>query len=534
MLRILLKKQMTEVFKGYFYDAKKNKKRSTASTVSMILLFIILMVGVIGGMFTALSIQLCKPFVKVEMGWLYFLIMGLLAITYGAIGGAFNSYYGLYISKDNDLLLSMPISTKCIITARLASTYLLGLMYAATVIVPAIIVYWVNVGLNPSLLWGGISLLLIISGMVLVMSCLIGWCMAKASKKLKNKSFVSVFLALAFMALYYFIFFKIQGIIKNLIINAAIYGNKIKDASKFVYSFGKIGEGDVLSSLLFIVIVLVLLCITFCLIERSFMNIVTYRGAAAKKQYVQKNIKTRPCFMALLSREFGRFTASPNYMINCGMGVIFIPVAGIVLLIKGSSIIQTIDKFFPQKDAVGMEIIILVAIVCFAISANDMVVPAVSLEGRNIWIVQSLPVKPWEALKAKLMVQLLLTGIPAIFCDICLAIVLECDIVEKILAMLVPLLYAVFLAFFGLFLGLVMSNLIWTNELAPIKQSIGVMIAMFGGWAMAAAMGVIYAFWGCKLGIKLYLIIVIAILGIASAVLHGWLRKKGSSRFAFL
>lgn len=28
MFRILLKKQMTEIFRAYFYDAKKNKKRS--------------------------------------------------------------------------------------------------------------------------------------------------------------------------------------------------------------------------------------------------------------------------------------------------------------------------------------------------------------------------------------------------------------------------------------------------------------------------------------------------------------------------
>lgn len=33
MFRILLKKQMTEIFRAYFYDAKKNKKRSVFSTV---------------------------------------------------------------------------------------------------------------------------------------------------------------------------------------------------------------------------------------------------------------------------------------------------------------------------------------------------------------------------------------------------------------------------------------------------------------------------------------------------------------------
>ena len=30
MLKVLLKKQLAEVFKGYFYDAKKNRMRSKA------------------------------------------------------------------------------------------------------------------------------------------------------------------------------------------------------------------------------------------------------------------------------------------------------------------------------------------------------------------------------------------------------------------------------------------------------------------------------------------------------------------------
>ena len=52
MFGTLLKKQMTEIFRGYFYDAKKNKKRSTTSTVMFILLYLVVMVGILGGMFT--------------------------------------------------------------------------------------------------------------------------------------------------------------------------------------------------------------------------------------------------------------------------------------------------------------------------------------------------------------------------------------------------------------------------------------------------------------------------------------------------
>ena len=71
MLKTLVKKQMMEIFRSYFYDAKKNKKRSTVSTVLYILLYVLIMLGVLGGMFTFLSVVLCGAFTAAGMGWLY-------------------------------------------------------------------------------------------------------------------------------------------------------------------------------------------------------------------------------------------------------------------------------------------------------------------------------------------------------------------------------------------------------------------------------------------------------------------------------
>ena len=40
MVALLVKKQMTEIFRGYFYDQKKNKARSKVSIVLFILMFV--------------------------------------------------------------------------------------------------------------------------------------------------------------------------------------------------------------------------------------------------------------------------------------------------------------------------------------------------------------------------------------------------------------------------------------------------------------------------------------------------------------
>lgn len=74
-----------------------------------IIFFILLMVGVIGGMFTLLSLAMCQDMAKVGMSWFYFAIMGLMAILLGAFGSVFTTYSSLYLPKDNDQLLSLPI-----------------------------------------------------------------------------------------------------------------------------------------------------------------------------------------------------------------------------------------------------------------------------------------------------------------------------------------------------------------------------------------------------------------------------------------
>ena len=190
MLRVLLKKQLAEVFKSYFYDAKKNRMRSRAAIACWFVFYILIMVGMLGGIFTGLSFTMCSGLVQAEMDWLYFLLMGGISIFLGAFGSVFNTYSGLYLAKDNDLLLSLPIPVRTIIAARLMNVYLQGAMYSATVIFPAMIVYWIVAGISASRVICGILLFLIVTGIVLLLSCALGWGVAKISLRLKNKSFI--------------------------------------------------------------------------------------------------------------------------------------------------------------------------------------------------------------------------------------------------------------------------------------------------------------------------------------------------------
>ena len=533
MLSILLKKQMTEIFRGYFYDAKKNKSRSKAATAAYIVLFLGIMIGLLGGMFTFLSLSICGALVAAGMDWLYFALMGLLAVLLGVFGSVFNTYSSLYLSKDNDLLLSLPIPVNVIMASRLLSVYLMGLMYSLVVILPAVIVYWITVSVSAGVIFGCLLLMLLISVFVLTLSCALGWVVAKISLKLKNKSFITVVISLAFIGGYYFFYFKAQTLIQDLLANAAVYGEKIKGAAYPLYLFGRVGAGDAFAMAVVSAVILALFALMWALISRSFLKIATSSGQTAKKAYKESAMKQKSMAAALLAKEFGRFTSSPNYMLNCGLGILLLPIGGVLLLWQGGAVISVFNEVFGART--GSTPVLLCAAVCMLASMNDMAAPSVSLEGKSLWLMQSLPVTPWQVLRAKLGMQLILTGIPVLFCTACIAFIYPYTPLELFLTVLVPMSYVLFSALFGLFLGLKMPKLNWTSEITPIKQSAPVTIALFSGFGYTALLCAGFMLMnGWKLGFVGYMSGFGAVTLAVCAVLYFWLKKRGSNLFAAL
>ena len=532
MLKVLIKKQLSEVFRSYFYNAKKNRMRSKWAVAGWFVFFAVVMVGVLGGIFTGLSLSMCGGLTQAGMGWLYFLVMGGIAVALGAFGSVFNTYSGLYLSRDNDLLLSMPIPVRTIIAARLVNVYLMGTMYVATVMVPALIVCWVVAGASAARVIGGLLLFLIITAFVLLLSCLLGWVVARLSLKLKNKSILAAFMALLFFGGYYLVYFKVNSLIRDVVLNAEVYGAKIKGAAYALYLFGRIGEGDWMAAAIFLAVTAVLFAVVWRILSRSFLHIATTDGKTKKVRYAEKPVKEKTVFGALLGKEFARFTSSPNYMLNCGLGILLIPACGILFLVKGSMLSETINRVFAGKPDTAA--ILLCTVLCLVSAMDDMAAPSVSLEGKSLWIAQSLPVEPKAVLRAKAAVQLILTGLPMLFAAVCTALAVRTTVPVKVLLVAMPLVYSAVWAVFSAVIGVRMPLLSWTSELAPIKQSGAVVISMFGGWAVGVGLAVLYLLAGYRLGAALYLLLWTVLLAVAGILLLRWMDTKGAEAFASL
>ena len=163
-----------------------------------------LMVCVLGGMFAFCAYQLANPLRAAGLDWLYFALFGTIGLMFGVFGSVFNTYAALYKANDNDLLLSLPVPVGSILLSRLLGVYLMGLMFSAVVFVPAAIVY-LCIDFSVGTLLGCILGMLSISVFVFVLSCALGWVVAKIASKLKRKSFLTVIISLVFIGGYYYV-----------------------------------------------------------------------------------------------------------------------------------------------------------------------------------------------------------------------------------------------------------------------------------------------------------------------------------------
>ncbi len=533
MLKVLIKKQMTEIFRSYFYDAKKNRARSRATTIAYMVLFVLLMAVFLGGMFTILCLQICEAASAAGMSWFYFALTGLIAVLLGTFGSVFNTYSGLYCSKDNDLLLSMPIPVRYILVSRLIGVYLMGLMYSSVVLIPAVIVYWVVVSCTVQSVVGGLLFWLALSVFILTLSCALGWVVARISVKLKNRSFAVVALSLLFIGLYYLLYFRAQELIADLVQNIGVYGEKIKASAYPVYLFGQAGTGDPLPAVLLIAVVAVLFLLVWMLLSRSFLKIATATGKTERRAVRTLSARPRSVSGALLFRELRHFVSSPGYMLNCGLGMLMLVLAGIALLLGGNAVAEILNELFDSDS--GAVPVLLCSGICIIVATVDITPPSVSLEGKTLWLVRSLPVTSWQVLRAKLVMQLWLAGVPALFALLCLLPLRVMSAAEFALLTVQVLLTVLLFALFGLFLGIKMPNLTWTNEIVPIKQSGSVMFSLLGGFVYAALYpGVYFIANPVTLGFCGYTgIFAAATLGLCALFYH-WLKNEGCRRFEAL
>lgn len=535
MLKALLRKELLELNPVQGYNKKNGKPYSVGRKIGFALLYIFIYaccaIGFVGMAFLFGDVMLDG-----DLDWLYFSILGTIAILIGTIVNMFIASSHLFMAKDNEFLLSMPIPSSRILIARLFGLSTWSIVIESIVLLPGALIYFIKKGFT---LGGLISILLtflFITVLVLAVGSFFGFIIALISSKLRNKSIVSSLITMVLLALYYyFATFKLGNALDSITENVSEIAPIFREKLYPLYHMGQGASGNFGSLMIFALISLVLLAIMVFVMARFFIGIASTGSNEKKKAITLGAYKVRSSFGAVLSKEFKRFVSSSAYMLNAGLGLILTSALGIYLIIKAGTIRELA---VPLYTSLGISNIEFLGILCIAIGMisclNSISSPNISLEGQNIWILQSAPIDPASIMMAKFAMHFILCSVPLCILIAGIAFALPLTISQIFITFIFGVLVITLNGVLGLILDIRFVKLDWTNETVPVKRNVSVLFTMFGGWALFLVIGVLgYQIRDFAIS-NYYLYIIIVILTVADVFLIYLLRQKGRTKFVFL
>lgn len=535
MWKALLKKQFLELHQTYFQN-KKTGQRRTGGKLAGVIVLMALVFLLLAGSFLALGSLFVTTLYPMGLGWLHYTMMGLIALVLGVVGDVASTYSGLYRAKDNDLLLSMPIPPVKILSVRPMGVYVMGLLYVAVVWLPGTAAYWI---------WGRVTaagvvmpllLLLVLGFVVLVLTCLLGYVVALLSARLRNKATVTALLVVAVLAGYYWVYFRLVSYLQgDFLTHADVLGGKVKAGAWPLYALGQAACGDIGAFAATAGITAVLVAVTVWALSRSFLRLATENKGDKHAVYREKAVKVRNVRQALFRRELKRFTSSATYMVNGGLGLLILTALAVLVMVKAPALrILAAMARTQMPELAALLPLLSVCAVMFTAGMNVICAPSISLEGKSISLMQSLPVAPREVLHAKKNLQVALNLVPTLLCTAALGITLQFSAVEMGLSLVLAAVFLWFSADYGLMLGLWKPNLTWTSEVVPIKQGSAVVLAFFGAWVLALVLGLGGWLTRKVIALPLYLALCAALLGAGALLMRRWLNTRGAAIFAQL
>ncbi len=491
MLKILIKRQLLEIAKGFFINNKTGEKRNKIGVFFTGFGFALVML-LIGGMFALYAYMMGLQFINSGYTWLYFAIFLLASVLIGVLGSVFSTYATLYLAKDNDLLIAMPIKPHHIILSRLFTVLIISALYTSIMFLPVLIIYY-SIARRISILSAIFSALILplLILFVITLSCVLGYLVAKISTKIKNKSLVTTIVSLLFFALIYYVSFNMGNSFAEGALNGAVLGGAIKTYAYPMYMIGEMAEGNILYAVILTTVIVGLFVLVFLIIKRNFFKLATFKSGAVKSKRKSIKMNASGSGKALLKKEFKRYFSSANYILNSSIYVVFLPIIAILLLVN-MDIVRELIYMLGSMINFPIELI-LIAFVLALSAMNNSAASSISLEGKHLWLLQSLPVKTHQIVNAKAFVQIIIT-LPLSFISMaCVGIVLELEPIILVLTLILDVVFVAFMAYFDLLLNVLRPSFSWTNEIYVIKQSLPVFLSLFIGWIILLALGGICA-----------------------------------------
>ena len=496
---------------------KKKRRRIVGNAIGVAWLYAVIV---------AFSIAMCVGYGKFGLIRAAPTLCALMISALAFVFTLFRTNGYLFNFREYDMLMSLPFESRTVAACRFLYMYVRNLPWYLSVSLATLVGYGIYarppVAAYP--VWLALSLFLPILPMLA--AAFLGFLIARISAGFRRTGLVQTVLTMALVILCFSLRFILEDVFRNNRVQAvlrtvsALTGNAAKGYLPAGWFAAAVARLSVPAMLLLVGASALAFAAVFRIVGRSYRRINSaMKSHAAAGRYRVAAQKRRSVVAAIAFKEFRRLTGSTAYMVNGAMGVILALLVGAVALVVGPDrIIRAITHGAPIDSVMLRPAIPYIVYFFTGMVATTACSP--SLEGRNYWILQSLPIEKKTVYQGKMLFNLALTVPFTALSILCLCVASKAPLLDSALYLALGAALCAFSTAWGCVCGIRHMRLDWENEIEVIKQSAAVAVYMLPNMFAVMGLAVLAVFLGTKMGPRLPTLAMIAVATGAAALCY--------------
>ncbi len=528
----LIKATMTSDMSLFKIKAKKNSKKGALIPLFIALYLMFMIWSGANAMFEKLY-PLHIAYILLPL-----FVFSISIMTF--MEGIYKTSSLIFNCKDDQLLLSLPIKRRTVLFIRILKFYIFELLFNSMFLLPIMIAYirWAD-SINITYFITSIIMLLLLPIIPIVLSCIIGMISSNISSKFKYKNAAQIIISIIFLIGILCISYSMDNILEYLINNATSINDLI---TKIYYPAGiyakLITSFNIKDLFIFILINITIFIISIFILSKFYFKINSNLKEVATNKKININkltIKSNNKYYSLIKKELNTFFKTPVFIINAGFALVLFLLATIIITIKFNSTIALLTD--PNTINLSKKLImnnlsilifVLITVTSFMTSITNSVI---SLEGKNINILKSLPLHTKEILMSKIYSALVITTPVLLVGEIILFIKFKTNIIESFFLIILSILIPLVSHFIGLIINLKYPKLDWESSSEVVKQSTSSFVSVTIGMILAIATIIIIPKVVGKINSTIILLIALLIYIIINTILYLYLINKSTKEY---
>ena len=432
----------------------------------------------------------------------------LCALTIAAIAffmTVFKTNGYLFQFKEYDMLMSLPFKAKTVAASRFLYMYVKSLPWYLSISASMLIGYGYYARPETAVYPVWLILSLFLPLIPMLGAAFVGFLIARISAGFRKTNLLQTVITFLFVLFFFFLRFFLQDMFANGKAEQTLEAaSAMTESAADVYLPARwfsdaVRKLDPVSILLTAGVSAVLFAAVFHIVGRSYRSINSaLKSHAASKRFTLRAQKKRSPAAAIAFKEFRRMTGSTLYMTNGAMGEVLAALVGVITLAVGSDkIVALVTGGAPLEAHILRPAIPF--IVYFFIGMFATTVCSPSLEGKNYWIVQSLPIDKRTLYRGKMLFNMLLSVPFMAFSTLCLCFSGGVPLLETASYLLLGFALCAFSTAWGCVCGVRHMRVDWENEVEVIKQGPAVMIYLLPNMFVVMILTVLVVFLGMAL-----------------------------------